>query len=219
MKKLFVWDFHGVLEKGNENAVLEITNTILEKHQFQRRMSVEEGEFLYGRKWFEYFSYLLPETSKEEQIRLQQACFETSMNNTHIIAKHIQLNDYADEVLQQIERKGHQQILISNTDPKSLDFFIKSVGLEKYFFSGRSFAVDAHRREFATKTECLKTFMQDRQSPDKMISIGDSPGDMELTQAHPQAVGYLYSHPGRSHRHTVHRHEKIADLRSVLKEI
>lgn len=35
--KLFVWDFHGVLEKGNEGAVLEISNKILGDFRYKER--------------------------------------------------------------------------------------------------------------------------------------------------------------------------------------
>jgi len=34
--KLFVWDFHGVLEKGNDEVVLEITNLALSNHASHR---------------------------------------------------------------------------------------------------------------------------------------------------------------------------------------
>lgn len=44
--KLFVWDFHGTLEKGNENAVLEITNRILKALVYERLMSEEENLML-----------------------------------------------------------------------------------------------------------------------------------------------------------------------------
>jgi len=31
MAKLFVWDFHGVLEKDNEQAVIQISNDVLKE--------------------------------------------------------------------------------------------------------------------------------------------------------------------------------------------
>jgi hypothetical protein len=48
--KLFVWDFHGVLEKGNDGAVVEITNIALQRFGYSRRMTIQEGEFLSGKR-------------------------------------------------------------------------------------------------------------------------------------------------------------------------
>ena len=62
--KLFVWDFHGTLEKGNELAVLEISNLILKKHDYKERFLESQCRELYGEKWFEYFEYLLPNEPK-----------------------------------------------------------------------------------------------------------------------------------------------------------
>lgn len=129
--KLFVWDFHGVLEKGNDDAVLEITNFALEYHGYSRRMTQDEGILLSGLRWYEYFSFLLPQLLKEECHKLQSTCFEISQNKPEIIAKHIQLNDYADFVLESIHSSEHQQILISNTPcltskyPMSLMLYLK----------------------------------------------------------------------------------------------
>ena len=40
--KLFVWDLHGVLEKGNEIALLEISNIILKKFGYLEKFSIED---------------------------------------------------------------------------------------------------------------------------------------------------------------------------------
>jgi hypothetical protein len=95
--KLFVWDFHGVLEKGNDIAVLEITNLALDHHNYSRRMTHQESALLSGRRWHEYFAFLLPKIEEEECFKLQSTCFEISQNQPDIIARHIQLNDHAAE--------------------------------------------------------------------------------------------------------------------------
>ena len=41
--KLFVWDFHGVLEKGNDLAVLDITNKVLEQAGYSERLNEDFG--------------------------------------------------------------------------------------------------------------------------------------------------------------------------------
>lgn len=56
--KLFVWDFHGTLEKDNEHAVMEISNKVLENLGYTQRLSKEDNLMLYGKKWADYFEYL-----------------------------------------------------------------------------------------------------------------------------------------------------------------
>lgn len=215
--KLFVWDFHGVLEKGNDFAVLEITNAILEQFGYSRKMTMVEAEMLAGKRWHEYFSHLLPDSSHHEHLALQSACLEMSSNRPDIIAKYIQLNDHAEFVLQSIAENNFTQILISNTPPKTLDFFVKMVGIEKFFSPKTRFGAAALHHQ-TTKKECLKTFLDGKTFPDGIVSIGDSPADMALIQDHSKSVGYLYTYPGRSHREA-HCHYKIQDLREVLREL
>lgn len=218
--KLFVWDFHGVLEKGNDDAVLEITNLALESHGYFRRMTQQEALVLSGMRWHEYFSFLLPDLSNEKCMELQSTCFKISQNHPEIIAKYIQLNQYADFVLSSIQNSKHQQILISNTPPKSLDLFIEIVGIEKYFVQSHRFGIDSHTQKTITKKTCLLEFLKNKDHFESIISVGDSPGDMALTDLNTplQGIGYLYSHPDRQHR-TAKCHYKIHDLRCVLQEI
>lgn len=82
--KLFVWDFHGVLEKGNGNVVLEITNRALEMHGHSRRMTEKESKFLSGRLWCDYFAYLIPELHEHERLLLQSICIEITRNSPEI---------------------------------------------------------------------------------------------------------------------------------------
>lgn len=136
--------FSWVLEKGNDDVVCEISNLALKQAHYCRQMTLQEGEFLSRRRWHEYFAYLLPEIDQEECMRLQSMCVDISIHHPEIIAKHIQLNDHAHQVLQAIEQGGFTQILISNSQPKSLDLFIQIVGIERYFPSFHRFRVDTH---------------------------------------------------------------------------
>lgn len=211
--KLFVWDFHGVLEKGNEIATIEVSNQVLENLNYKERFSVEDINMLYGLKWFEYFQYLLPNESLEKHMELQERCFANS-NNSKIIKKYIKRNDYSSLVLKKIREK-HTQILISNTRMESIDFFTKIVGIEKYFHD--IFAADAHsKNQKTTKVSILKEFLKDNNF-EEIVIIGDSPGDMELVKVGGGKT-YLYCHPGRNFKECEAMF-KIQDLREVLREI
>jgi len=76
--KLFVWDFHGVLESGTENTVFEISNQVLEDFGYRERFTRQENHDLFGRKWYEYYEYLLPAQNHERHMSLQQASFVMS---------------------------------------------------------------------------------------------------------------------------------------------
>lgn len=213
--KLFVWDFHGVLEHGNDLAVTEITNIILEAEGFSRFLSEEESHQLSGKRWYEYYAYLLPDLHQDEHLRLQSLSVKYSNANLDIVHKHVKLNHHALDVLENIKIKNHTQIVISNTQPNSLDMFLKVVGIEKYFLNTHRFGVD---QKNTNKISALKSFVNQRDFSKGMVTIGDSPGDMELAEVISNSKRYLYTHPGRLHRQCEADY-KIFDLREVLREL
>jgi len=117
--KLFVWDYHGVIEQGNEISSWDVTNRVLNDYGYIERLSQEDAKKLYGNKWYEYFEHILPNESHERHLELQQAGFDFTQNNPKQIAKFIKPTPYVHDVLEEIA-KNHEQILISNTDPGSL---------------------------------------------------------------------------------------------------
>ncbi len=217
--KLFIWDFHGVLEKGNDEIVLEITNRALKIHGHSRQMTRQEGEFLSGRLWRDYFAYLIPELDENEKLALHSTCIELTQNSPEIFTKHVRVNDHVVHVLEAIEASKHAQILISNTQPHILDTYVGLVGIEKYFPSTHRFGTDSSVQHRKTKRDCLHEFLSISQKFNEIISIGDSPGDMELSNV-PSIKGtsYLYSYPNRAPR-LAQCHYTIDDLRMVLREI
>jgi phosphoglycolate phosphatase-like HAD superfamily hydrolase len=214
--KLFVWDFHGVLEKGNEGAVLEISNQVLRDFGYQEQFSVQENHRLYGCKWYQYFEHILPHEPHERHLELQLASFTMSDTHPDIISKHVDANDHALAMLRSISSK-YDQIVISNTKPSSLELFIKATGMTDYFNSSNAFAVDIHKRDAQrTKLHVLSKYLL-RHPADQIVAIGDSPADMLLATP-PTGVRYLYSHPGRQFK-DCQADYRITDLRELLREL
>ncbi len=215
--KLFVWDFHGVLEKGNEYAVLEISNKAPEELGFHQRLSIDDCHKLYGLRWYEFFEYLLPNEPHETHIHLQSTSLSISKRMPEIVTKHIRLNDFAGEVLDRIHQV-HSQILISNTQPTHLEFFMNTVGISRYF-KQKAFAADNHRKDLIkTKIDILKEYLNKCDEPyDSVIIIGDSPNDMEMGKIS-KTKTYLYSRPDRAFR-LCESNYRINDLRDILREI
>ncbi|HIG92751.1 TPA: HAD hydrolase-like protein [Candidatus Woesearchaeota archaeon] len=214
---LFIWDFHGTLEKGNEWAVQEVTNLALESYGYRERLQEDHAYQLYGRNWYEYFQYLLPNEPHQRHIQLQETAFRISINRPDIIARYVKPNDHAREVLESIASSNQDQIVISRTLPESLAVFLEVVQMKDYFPEGSALAVNAHARETErTKQDVLREFLNGR-SYHKIVAIGDSPQDIQLTSVG-GGVSYLYAHPVRTFP-ACSADYRIRDLREILREI
>lgn len=217
-KNLFVWDFHGVMEEGNEKAVVEISNMALENLDYSERFSYEVGESLYGKKWYEYFEYLLPNETHENHLELQDLCFEFSLNNPELISKHMSATPGLDSVLSEINNSKHDQVLISNTRNNALHYFISSVGADKYFEIGQTaFATDGHSKDSKnTKEDKLNNLLENKYYS-KLIIIGDSPSDIALGELG-DSVTFLFTHPYREHKECEADY-KINDFKIILEQL
>lgn len=232
--KLFVWDFHGVLEKDTEHGVLIISNKVLEDNGYSGRFTFDEIKGLYGKHWWMYFAYLLLDKrvkidnlesflslNKNDDLlnkcfKLQEDCFTIGSTRESII-NHTKPNDYVKYVLDKIVSAGDELVLISNCNHEALPFFMEAACVTNYF-TNNFFAVDAHRDPSRTKAKVLTDFLIGKNY-DEVIIIGDSKGDMILKQVAEslgfKSTSYLYSHPDVPFR-DCEADYKIHDLREVL---
>jgi len=212
---LVVWDLHGTLEEGNERSVIDISNVVLEQFGYRERFSYADNPKLYGRKWFEYFAWLLPSEDHARHLQLQDACFYLSESRPDLQCRWMKPTDHAEEVLTAVER-DHRQVLISNTRPASLKVFINALGYEKFFSHGNAFAVDSHIADAkVTKSDVLAKYLADSQVIyDDLLIVGDSPSDMKLSEVC-GGTTYLYAHPGLPFR-PCKADFRISDLRVIL---
>src|SRR6202008_641129 len=199
--KLFVWDFHGVLEKDNDLAVLDISNKVLEEAGYIERFSTEDNRNFYGLKWFQYFERLLPNLTNEQHMALQAAFFSDAEKNLDILAKHIKPSDHSLAVLKAIHEAGHDQIILSNTRPSDLLWFVNAVGIKTYFPDEKIIGVNAHEKH-GVKQDALKHYLKNKDF-EKVIIIGDSQSDMELKEV-AGGTTYFYTHPHIKTPKTIH---------------
>jgi phosphoglycolate phosphatase-like HAD superfamily hydrolase len=211
MGSLFVWDFHGVLEKNNEFAVLEVLKKVLKEFKIKKKAAVEEVRMLYGKKWAEYFKFYAPDADEEAIHKMVLRAIKISLGEK-IALKYIRQNDYAEEVLNKISEKGHTNLIMSNSSAEALDFFLSSVNLQSHFH--HKFGADNHRQEYGenTKIKILKKFLKDK-SFDKIIVIDDMEEGIEMGLGL-NAVTYLFSKAKKTSK----AHYVIGDLREVLKQ-
>jgi phosphoglycolate phosphatase-like HAD superfamily hydrolase len=213
---LFVWDFHGVLEKGNENATLDISNQVLRNAGFKEQFTKKDNEKYYGLKWYQFFEKLLPNLTKEDHLRLQSDCFKCAENDLSILEKHIKPNDHALEVLTKIASSKNQQLVISNTRQDDLVWFLNAIGIKDFFKEDTIIGVNAHQNH-SSKLEAIKNYLKDKKF-NKVVVIGDSESDLVFGREI-GAVNYFYKHPHRKHEPTQKADHIINDLRDILKEL
>lgn len=210
--KLFVWDFHGVLEKDNEHAVVEVTNQVLEEFKQEARLSLELCQKLYGEKWSEFFRELCPKADQNLIVSMVNRGVEIT-NTTDIVYKHTKPTDFVHEVLKKIKKSGHENIILSNAEPEALKKYLDSVKITHLI--NNIMGTDSHRGSSNTKLNLLKEFLQGKKY-DKIIAIGDKEWDIELGK-NIGAVTYLFSKTGNFPE--TDADYKTKDLREVLKEI
>lgn len=218
MTNLFIWDFHGVLEKDNEYAVQEVVNRVLPEFDIIRKATVEECRALYGKKWADYYKFYNPEADEETINSMVNRAVEISVGEK-IASKHIKPMDHAKEVLETIAQKGHVNLLMSNSSPEALDYFLEAVGLQDSF--DYKFAADRHRKDYAknTKEEYLIGFfsielLTHGPDYDKIILIDDSETGIEMGLK----IGAVTYHFSRNGNPCKKAHYSISDLREVLRE-
>lgn len=214
--KLFVWDFHGVLEKDNEQAVIQISNRVLKNLGYKKRITKKDNLKLYGKKWYEYFEYLLPNEFHQKHLEIQQACLAYEQAHPDIVGASIKPNDHAQEVLGKIQKSPHDQILISNMSDVALEMFTNLIGITQYF-PQKAFSCNTKSgQKVYTKHEKLGEYLKNKDF-DEIIIIGDTPNDISLVEV-AGGISYLYTHPHLKFQNCKPTY-KTNDLREILREI
>jgi phosphoglycolate phosphatase-like HAD superfamily hydrolase len=211
--KLFVWDFHGTLEKGHEKTVVELMNAVLKENGHAAEADLVLLDNTYGRKWQKIFEELLPNETRETHLELEKKAVLFAHEHWDLVTQNIKPNDHSLDVLSKIA-EHNDQILISAVGRDDLINFMKAVGVDSIFPEGKYFAVYDTDREPTSKQQILENYLIGKQY-EKIINIGDSPGDMIPVA---NSTHYLYVHAGRTFREC-NPDYRINDLREVLKEI
>jgi len=211
---LFGWDFHGVLERDNEYAVQEVVNRVLPEFKVKREATVEECRALYGKKWADYYRFYAPDADEETIHQMVEKAVKISLEEK-IALKYIKQTEYASFVLYEIEKRGHTNLLMSNSSEKAIVFFLNSVGLSDYF--DIVFAADKHRKEYNkdSKAGFLEDFLR-KYIFDKVVIIDDMEEGIERGLRF-NAVTFRYHRNGTAPESKAHY--VINDLREVLREL
>jgi phosphoglycolate phosphatase-like HAD superfamily hydrolase len=167
MSTIFVWDFHGTLEKDNDKVVHIVCNKVLQEHGINRPVSMEEVVALYGMPWAGYFRHL---TGSKDENYIQQLCKRATELSRKFSPMYTKPADGAEELLASLKRAGHTNIVLSNTTPDRLLEFMQLVGLTGY--------ADARISSEGDKTVQLKKWLDGKRF-DRIFVIGDNEPDIE----------------------------------------
>lgn len=217
MHNLYVWDLHGTIEKGNENAVIEISNQALQECGYDQRFTEDAAHRLYGLKWYQYFEDIMPNMSHDDHLKLQHRCFQISDERPELLARYMKPTPHVEEVLGAIQNSPHEQILISNTIPTTIPLFLNALGLASFFDNDHRFSVNAHSKEVARKKEhVLEEYLFGKKFKNIYV-IGDSGTDIAMAK-HVGATSILFTHPDFPTRQ-LEADLRTTDLRTIIKTL
>jgi phosphoglycolate phosphatase-like HAD superfamily hydrolase len=218
---LFVWDFHGTLEKGNVRAVQELLNRVLPLFGLNSHLSLTRSSELYGLSWIDYCQAICPEGNQAIWQKMKEKLLEMQ-EKEHIVEKYISPMDHADEVLRTIKQKGHDNLILSNSSPRAIKYFVKLVKLNNYI--DEYIALDSHdapRQQLDIgqgKTKSLKRYLKDK-SFNKIVKIGDRASDIEAGRAIGAITYFFRNEFNKNHELAIKADHEIHDLREILREV
>lgn len=221
-KILFVWDFHGVLEKDNEYAVQELCNLVFDELGQTRKLSIEEVRDWYGLSWFDYFKLSFPDGNEDLWNSMVTKVHSLQQRGWDIIQKHIKPRDFAKEVLMKVQTSEHENILLSNVRPEYAKLFTDLIGITQYF--SQLIGVDTDNNSqieeglVNAKSQALSKYL-DNKTFKKIIVIGDSDIDIRAGIDN-NATTYLFQSPDFAKKqNSVKPNHIINDLRNILQEL
>lgn len=205
---LFVWDFHGVLEKDNEIAVLEVTNRVLEEFGHDVRATLADINRMYGLRWGDYYRCLVPGIENE---RVQEMVLRSRELGRPAATRHTKIQDHAIAVLKKIKENGDKNVIVSNTAQDDLEFFMDLVGVSNYIDESHGIG---WKRETG-KADIIRRYAS-RGDYRKIVVVSDTETDIEAGLL-ADAMTYLFRPRGRDVG--TNAHNTIIDLREVLMEL
>lgn len=133
MRKMFAFDFHGVLSRNNEKAVQYYINYALEFFDIAARIDLATIILHYGVSFQQYFRMVYPGAEKQLYDELTGFIFERQVLSFDTVRVHILPQCFARFTLEMLRSYGHDLIVISNTPQNVISDFTDAVGLTDCF--------------------------------------------------------------------------------------
>ena len=183
MQSLFIFDLHNTLVKDNDLAVANAMNSVLSGRGRNARVDIEYVRNYQAalKPFSEYFHTLLPAASQREIEEMTLATKEIC--EKFLIKKYVKSMDGAEEVLQEIRKKGDAVLVVSFSMTTSIDIYLQVTGLGKYIDKrlGIESIQEIHGDDPAkAKSKLLQEHLRAAETKyDMIFMIGDSVSDMK----------------------------------------
>lgn len=177
MRRLFVWDYHGTLCTGAEEACHIIVNRVLGDFS-AGPVGMEEVLRIFGRPWGEFYRCFCPSAS-EEQIN-EMVGLSVSLSRK-IAPSFIKPRENVRSVLDEIKSKGDCNVVVSSTTPHRLEEFIDMIGIADcidHFIGIPGILQQRGGNAVSYKARKVREFAAGRFS--QIVMVGDRETDIEI---------------------------------------
>lgn len=184
-KNLYVFDLHGTLIQGNEDAMYEILKKVFDEKNLKININKQKLEELMGSPLDEIFGFLSPNSSREEISHMVDRFRKLS---PEISPKYLKPIEGILELLMKIKESGNVVAVVTTAHEKLASKMIEWTGISKYVDELRGLGEGDPIR---FKTTCISD-LKSKYDYEKVYMIGDKEEDM-IAGYHAQAITVLFN--------------------------
>lgn len=174
---LYIFDLHGTLVKGNEDAMCAIFEKLFKEWDIHVTAEKRQIEELMGRFQLEdIIACLIPQAASNDITKMAARYRELS---PQITPKHLRLFEEVKETLVQLRSRGDKIAVITSTNQKMARKMVKWVSLENLVDEVIGMRAKEDAVDF--KTRSIKRLRQ-KYDCQKVYMIGDKHEDMKAGQ-------------------------------------
>lgn len=183
-RKVFIWDFHDTLETGTLDILTEIANVLLKENGSQKRFTNQEMAALPSFSWKTFFEGHLPNLTEKEIQKVAKAAYDEK-RFSYLSRKYSRAKKNAKRVLQDIKKRGHVNIIISNSKHDKLGFYMRHVGIDHLVdeYYGVDDGMIKSKTDVLKKKVAVAKDVLSRYPHHYVYTIGDSESDFNMARA------------------------------------
>ena len=178
MQRLFVWDYHGTLCTGAEDALKTILDNVLESFGINKKVSNEDVLGLFGKPLGDFFRHFQPTIGHAQLVEMTNFFEKLSKE---VAPLHIKPRENVHAVLGEIRKRGDVNVVVSSTPPHRLLDFLEMISIQDLIdhYIGIPYIIE-HKggKAVAYKARKVKEFAAGRFS--SVVMTGDRETDMEI---------------------------------------
>lgn len=182
MKKGLIFDMDGTLWDSAENVAISWNIAIKESGMIERVLTTADIQGVMGKTMDKIADALFPELSKEDRMKLLEACCE--LENEYLREHGGVLYPDLEEVWTELS-KDYELYIVSNCQAGYIEAFLDHYGFWKYFKD-----IECYGNNFKQKGENIR-LLADRNGLEAAAYVGDIQGDYDASKA--AGVGFIHA--------------------------